>query len=210
MTARKPRFETREEWLNLLVGTLRDPFKRIGAPLPRRLRIAIGFPSSGNRGKAIGECWTDTSSADAHFEIFIRPDQADELEVAAILTHELTHAAVGIAAGHGPKFRRVAVALGLVGKMKATRPGPEFVKLVAPALKSLGRIPHATLNADTASTGRKKQSTRLIKCSCETCGYTTRTARKWIDDVGAPVCPVDDHGPMTAELPADDEEGEGA
>ena len=38
---------------------------------------------------------------------------------------------------------------------------------------------------------RKKQTTRLIKCSCSACGYTARTSRKWLDTAGAPICPTD-------------------
>lgn len=45
-----------------------------------------------------------------------------------------------------------------------------------------------------------KQSTRLLKAVCQAnqdgqqCGYTVRVTRKWVDQLGAPPCPV--HGPM--------------
>src|SRR3546814_5983050 len=76
----------------------------LDAPLPARIRVAIGFTSSGRKGKAIGECWDNRLSADGHFEIFIRPDLAHApdampAQIAAILAHELVHAAVGIPAG---------------------------------------------------------------------------------------------------------------
>jgi hypothetical protein len=45
----------------------------------------------------------------------------------------------------------------------------------------------------------------MIKCECETCGYIVRTARRWIEEMGAPHCPA--HGPMTCELP-DEDQGE--
>src|SRR3546814_3233076 len=66
--------------------------------------VAIGFTSAGAKGKAIGECWDNRLSADGHFEIFIRPDLAHApdampAQIAAILAHELVHAAVGIPAG---------------------------------------------------------------------------------------------------------------
>jgi hypothetical protein len=38
---------------------------------------------------------------------------------------------------------------------------------------------------------RKKRTTRLLKCECEACGYTARVTRKWVDEAGAPICPVD-------------------
>src|SRR3546814_12784279 len=81
-------------------------FAALDAPLPARIRVAIGFTSSGRKGKAIGECWDNRLNAVGHFEIFIRPDLAhapDAMpeQIAAILAHELVHAAVGIPAG-GP------------------------------------------------------------------------------------------------------------
>jgi hypothetical protein len=85
-------------------------FITLRAPLPPQLRIAIGFTSSGRRSKNIGECWDNQCSEDRHFEIFIRPNlRASKdlmpMQVAAILGHELVHAAVGVAARHGKEFR---------------------------------------------------------------------------------------------------------
>jgi hypothetical protein len=95
-------------------------FQRLGAPLPNQLRIAIGFTSRGRRSRNIGECWDNQCSEDRHFEIFIRPDVSESkdlmpMQIAAILGHELVHATVGVAAGHGREFRRVAKGIGLVG-----------------------------------------------------------------------------------------------
>jgi hypothetical protein len=67
----------REAWLNDVAQRLRRAFADLGAPLPDRLRIAIGFPSSGRRAKATGECWDSTASADGTFEILVRPDLAE-------------------------------------------------------------------------------------------------------------------------------------
>ena len=44
----------------------------------------------------------------------------------------------------------------------------------------------------------------MLKCECATCGYTVRTARKWLEQAGAPLCPIEDHGQMEHE-PLDDE-----
>ena len=181
---------TREAWLNALALELAPAFALHDAPLPKKIRIAIGFPSGGARGKGIGECWDSTASADGAFEILIRPDRHDPLDVAQILAHELCHAAAGIKAGHGKGFKRVATAIGLEGKMKHTTAGPKFLALVKMPLHNVGKLPHAKLDTSAALTTRpKKQTTRLLKCSCETCGYTVRVARKWIDEAGAPFCP---------------------
>jgi hypothetical protein len=190
--------QNRETWLNAVAAKLAPAFAERGAALPERIRIAIGFPSTGARGKRIGECWDKTASRDGTFEIMIRPDIDDPTEAAAILAHELCHAAVGIPAGHGPKFRKIALAIGLEGKMKSTTAGPEFLALIKPILAKVGALPHQRLDLTGLTTKPKKQSARLIKCECETCGYVVRTARKWLDEKGAPHCP--EHGPMVSDL----------
>jgi hypothetical protein len=198
----------RETWLNQIAAKLAPTFAEKGAPLPARIRIAIAFPSTGSRGKRIGECWDKTASGDGSFEIMIRPDIDDPTEAAAILTHELCHAAAGIAAGHGKAFKRIANAMGLVGPMKSTTAGPEFLALAAPILSKVGPLPHARLDLGGLTTKPKKQTARLIKCECDECGYIVRTARKWIMDAGAPICPAKGHGPMIADMIEDDDDTE--
>lgn len=150
-----------------------------------RLRIAIGFTSSGRRSKRIGECWDNRCSEDGYFEIFIRPDLGESkellpMQVAAILGHELVHAAVGIAAGHGREFRRVAKGIGLAGSMAATTAGPAFEMAMQPILLAAGPLPHGRLRlaagANSHSGRRRPHSSRQIKCTCGDCGYTVHTA----------------------------------
>lgn len=194
--------QTREEWLNAVALAMGPWFESVGAPLTK-FRVSIGFPSKGAKGKAIGECWTDEASADKHHEIFIRPDRSDSVDVAAILAHELVHAAVGIPAGHGKAFKRVALAIGLEGKMKATVPGDKFKEAIAPILDKFGPIPHATLKLGVSS-GDPKQTTRQIKCSCVDpgCEFKVRASRKILVEIGLPHCPK--HGEMEAEADLSD------
>ena len=165
-----------ETWLNLVAVEMRPWFSDLGYELPP-YRLTIGFPSTGKRGRAIGECWDASASGDGVHEILIRPDQDDPVNVCQILAHELVHAAVGIPAGHKGPFRKVAVALGLEGKMTATVAGPAFVARLAPVLDKVGPLPHAALGIGN-SNAPKKQGTRLIKCECEECGYTGVRTRK--------------------------------
>lgn len=51
----------------------------------------------------------------------------------------------------------------------------------------------------------KKQKTRMLKCECAECGYTVRTARKWLEQAGAPLCPIEGHGVMEHEPLGDDD-----
>ena len=101
--------ETRESWLNAVAAGMAPLFEVLDAPLPDRVRVAIGFTSRGAKAKAIGECWDNRLSADGHFEIFIRPDLAHApdampAQIAAILAQELVHAAVGTRQGMGRRL----------------------------------------------------------------------------------------------------------
>jgi hypothetical protein len=82
---------------------------------------------------------------------------------------------------------------------------------VAPILEAIGPLPHARLDTDrkpeadsgeaedaSISTRPRKQANRHVKCTCTTYGYVVRTARKWLDDIGPPLCPQ--HGPMVSEI----------
>src|SRR6266404_3727145 len=195
----------REEWLNQVAERMAPWFEDQGYSLPR-YRVAIGFPSTGKRGKRIGECWDGRASADGTFEVLIRPDQSDPIEVAAILAHELVHAAVGLECGHKGAFRKVATRIGLEGKMTATRPGAAFKSNIAPILAAVGPLPHAALGFG-ASSAPPKQKARLLKAECGDCGYTVRVTRKWVDDAGAPHCPK--HGAMQVDGIEDPEDADG-
>ena len=63
-----------ESGLNRVAAGMAPLFKTLDAPLPARVRVALGFTSRGAKGKAIGECWDNRLSGEGHFEIFIRPD----------------------------------------------------------------------------------------------------------------------------------------
>jgi hypothetical protein len=179
---------TREEWLNKMTDKLRNDFIEAGGELPENIRVTCGWPSQGAKAKKkrrIGECWGDDRSGDGHFEIFISPLLDDKVEVAAVLIHELTHAAVGIEAGHKAAFRKVATAMGLEGKMTATTPSKALEEHLTLVTAEVGPYPHAKL-----SFSRKKvQGTRMIKVQCPDpgCGYILRTTQKWID-IGLPTC----------------------
>ena len=193
--ARPNAHQHREAWLHALMGELRGPFKRLGHPIPEKVRIGVGFPSVrgiASKNQRIGECWSNQRSGDDHHEIIISPVIADGMRVAGILAHELIHAAVGVKHGHKGPFRAMAHGLGLEGKMTATTEGEAFKRLVAPILEAVGPYPHDELHPMT--NGRKKQVARLIKCECTECGYVARVARQWIEDQGAPHCPA--HGEM--------------
>lgn len=188
---------TREEWLLLAVQNMAGSlFKRQGKEVPTRLRVSCGFPAGrGAKNKEmIGQCWQPAASADDHYEIFISPKLDDGEEVLSTLAHEICHAVLPLGTGHKKPFKTLAYAIGLEGKATATVAGPAFKQYAADTLKILGQYPHGKLTAELS--GVKKQSTRMVKCECTTCGYTVRTTKKWLA-VGVPHCP--NHGEMIAE-----------
>lgn len=169
---------TREEWLNAFVAAARPVFKQRGHELPEKIRVSVGFMF--RSPKAIGQCWHEAASSDGTREIFINPSQADSARVADILTHELAHTLFGPDEKHGKNFKKAVTDLGLEGKATATVAGPVWREWAHPILQGLGPIPHAVL--DPALSGVKKQSTRLLKCECEDCGFTFRATAKWVSN----------------------------
>lgn len=178
----------REEWLNQLVAELRPMFVAINAPLPEKIRVTCGLPSHKARSldRAIGEHWAPAASADGHDEIFISPVVAEPMDVAAILVHELAHAATP-GAGHKGEFVRVIRALWLEGKATATVAGQVFRENFGPIVEAIGPYPHAALNVGLV---RKVQSTRLLGAECPMCGYKIWLTNKWVMK-GLPDCPTD-------------------
>lgn len=178
--------KTREEWLIALTDILRTDFESIGVTLPDRIKLSCGWPSGGGRNtKRIGQCWNKSVSREGNTEIFISPTVDDSVEVAAILVHELVHAAIGTEKGHGKEFKKVALAMGLTGKMRSTSAGAELRERLIDIVNSVGAYPHACLSLD--SNGRKKEGTRLLKVKCPSCGYIVRTTAVWLT-VGTPTC----------------------
>lgn len=185
---------TREQWLAALVDRLRPVFGERGLAIPAAIRVSCGWPSRaalGRSARRIGECWSPSRSGDWTTEVFISPCLDDSLRVGDVLVHELVHAAVGTAAGHGPVFRRAALAVGLTGKMTGTVRGPACEAYLIAAVRALGLYPHATIGGshDRPVDAGKKQTCRLIKVACPSCEYIIRTTRRWLD-VAVPTCPA--------------------
>src|SRR3954447_142955 len=86
------RHDTRESWLRSATRELgATHFREHGYTLPDKIRFAIAFTSTGRKGTRVGECWDASISDDSHYEIFIRADLADPVEVLGVLVKELVH-----------------------------------------------------------------------------------------------------------------------
>lgn len=190
--------QTREQWLEKAVVLLTPLFKKQGYKVPK-MRVSCGWPSSRGISKkplgsiAIGECWAAQASTDKKPQIFISPRiaKADgQYGVLPVLAHEMGHGIVGNKHGHDEVFGKCVRSVHLEGKLTHTVGGEEFFKTVRPILKKLGKYPHAELKPGYRPV--KKQTTRLVKCECKDCGYNCRVTRKWLEEVGAPLCPCNE------------------
>lgn len=184
---------TREEWLLKATEKLVPHFQAAGYEMPK-VRVSVGWPK-GARKLTIGQCFKSVCAKDGIAQIFISPvleDVTAPQGVLATLVHELLHACDDCESGHGAGFKRGMKPLGLEGKATATRAGEELTVKLKEIAAELGEYPHAQLNI---SSQIKKQKTRLLKVSCDACGYTARVTTKWLDSVGAPICPCN-HEPM--------------
>lgn len=180
--------KTREQWLQELTELMRiELFAPLNYVVPR-VQVSVGFTSKGRGGakKArVGECWDTSCADDGLHHIFVVPTY-DAIYTAGTLAHELVHATVGIAEGHNKVFKKCAVGIGLEGKMTATTSGAELESKIVKWIETIGEYPHGLLKANAST--KKKQTTRMVKCECELCGYTVRTSSKWLE-VAVPVCP---------------------
>lgn len=186
---------TREDWLTAAVDELRPFFLSNGVSITDKVRVSCALPSNAKRTnfKSVGECFPNTNSADAHFEIFISPVLADPVKVFETLVAMLCHTAKG-ALNHGKPYQRVADAMHLLpngtasARYKSVTHGGAFVAAYQQIIDSLGAYVHAELSASVG----KKQGTRMLKCVCPSCGYTVRLTAKWAfkhGNLNLPLCP---------------------
>ena len=183
---------TREQYLNKMTIELNNRvFKQHGYELNiPKIKISCGYPSKGGtarKRKTLGECYHD--SLNGYNEIFINPCLSDSIKVGDVLTHELVHAYDNCIDGHGKKFRKIAIAVGLEGKMTSTNAGEKLTETLKEIVKDIGEYPHEELKFENT----KKQTTRMVKVYCPECelegsNNILRTSRKNLEENGTPLC----------------------
>jgi hypothetical protein len=217
------RHEFREAWLRAATMELRSYFVAAGYNVPENIRFAIAFTSTGRRGNRRSESWHASSSGDNHYEIFIRADIAEPIEVLALLSKELVHTVLPDGTGHGKEFREAAMKIGLLPPMREARPAPHLVERLEKLATLLGPLPHDRLNITheplsavnparpfdhaISLNGHRSQTSRMFRAACRApgCTFLVRVAAEKVREIGPPHCPR--HGAMVVDLPAD-EQGE--
>jgi hypothetical protein len=174
----------REEWLNTALNDhLRPRFAEIGHPLPEKVRVSVGWPGGrGPKRNTIGQCWPASTVEDGVAALFISPTLNDPIRVLDVLIHEAVHS-IGME-GHRKEFSEVAAKMGLVKPWTHTVASPELKEWLKEIAEKMGAYDHGAIKQASII----RQTTRLLKVSCPTDGYTARITRKWID-VGLPICP---------------------
>lgn len=183
----KIKYETREEWLHAAINVFRSWFADTDTPLPEDLRISVGWvkPARNNSKKrTIGWCFRKSAAADEISQVFISPELDNPVEILSTTLHELCHAATD-GDGHGAKFRKIALAVGLTGKMTETVAGENLAKELADLAKDLGPFPHAKLTRTMSTKG--KHGRYQTKLECSLCGFDIPSvSRKKLDEFGMP------------------------
>lgn len=178
----------REQWLTLLMTNLASYMEEVEPSSTGKMaawRVSCGWPGGGSRRKRIGECWSQTCSKGGMVEMFISPLLESPGDIDHVLLHEMVHASVGTKCGHRGPFAKLARKLGLKGKLTSTFAGPELRERLDAIVADMPAYPHSAINPKDVD--RKVQSTRMVKCRCDECGYIIRTTRKWLDK-GVPFC----------------------
>jgi hypothetical protein len=215
------RHEFRESWLRAATAELRPYFASSGYQVPDNIRFSIAFTSTGRRGNRRSESWHSSSSADSAYEIFIRPDIAEPIDVLVLLVKELVHTALPDGTAHGKEFREAAMKIGLLPPMREARPAPHLIERLEKLAALLGPLPHDRLNIaheplsainpakpfDRAVSlnGHRTQTSRMFKAVCQApgCIFLVRVAVEKVREVGPPHCPK--HGAMAVDLPAEEQ-----
>lgn len=179
---------TRELWLERAVKKLIPLVLKAdaNADIPA-MRVSVGWPGGKTGPRTIGQCWAPEAASDGVAQIFISPVLDDEIRVLSTLLHEMVHAIDRNKSGHTGAFRKLAVSVGLEGRMTATTPNEELVVFLKVVAESLGAYSHAKLTP-SKGTGPSR-NTSMQKAFCSETGYTARIANKWLIEYGAPECP---------------------
>jgi hypothetical protein len=191
-------------------------FERAGVEVPTDVHISVGFKPGGGpeSAKVMGCCYVRLASSGNVNEIFISPEWDNPGDVLETLAHELIHAASDCQDGHGPGFKRDALAFGFLSPMTSTPASDELKLFLRMVAATLGPFPHSATrimalkrrpktdpvkpdgnaSADGGDggkqhSGRPKQNTSMLKLECinPTCGFIARATAKNLD-MGMPIC----------------------
>lgn len=203
---------TREEWLQRAIELLRPMFVQVGAPLPEKVYVSVGFGGAGGRyeKKVLGVCYKRRVSEDGANQIFISPTLGDTAHVLDVLIHQLIHASDDGESGHRGHFAETATRLGLTGSMTATVADISLTAELMVMAAEIGEYPHSVMSipartkvtpgvpvpagpGGTISSAPGPQKNRWISFQCPDHRVPVRMSRTRAAQ-GAPLCGHDQEG----------------
>lgn len=190
----KVKHKTREQWLEAAVKELTKLFTKAGYEVPQ-VRVSVGWPGGrGKKANVIGQCFATTSTDDKVAQIFVSPTVADPLKALVVLAHELIHAVDDCQSGHKKTFIKIAKELGFTPKWTVATPDTitdAFKEKLEAIAERLGAYPHSAIRPTDRPVVQKTYMVLVESVDCDECdeGYKLRMTQKWLDEVGAPLCP---------------------
>jgi hypothetical protein len=179
----------REQWLMAAVGHITPIFESRGHVVPR-VKVSVGFPSTGGKGRHLGQCWSSKAAEDGINQIFIAPHLKTPLDFLNTLVHELVHAVDNCKSGHGEGFRKIALNVGLKGPMRSAGAGDHLKQDLIRITEKLGAFPHGRLSLPIPAAQKASKRPGAI---CTKCGYEVVMLKKHLH-LGPPICPKDMEG----------------
>ena len=161
-------------------------FERMGYSVPQ-VKVSVGFPSTGGKGRHLGQCWSSKAAEDNINQIFIAPHLKTPLDFLDTLVHELVHAVDNCESGHGEGFKKIALDVGLKGPMRSAGAGEILQQNLMRITEKLGAFPHGRLNLPIRTAQKVAKRPGAI---CTNCGYEVVMLRKHLY-LGPPICPKD-------------------
>lgn len=176
----------REQWLMAAVEHIVPIFEERGYLVPI-VKVSVGFPSTGAKGRHLGQCWSTRSSIDGVNQIFIAPHLETPFDFLDTLVHELVHAVDDCKSGHGENFKKIAKDVGLLGPMRSASAGALLKYQLNEIAEKLGYFPHGRLSLPIRN---MQNAAKRPGARCSKCGYEVVMLKKHLE-VGPPICPRD-------------------
>lgn len=176
----------REQWLMSAVDHLAPLFERSGYSVPV-VKVSVGFPSTGAKGRHLGQCWSTKSAVDGINQIFIAPHLQTPFDFLDTLVHELVHAVDDCQSGHGGNFKKIAKDVGLKGPMRSAGAGEHLQQDLTRIAERLGPFPHGRLSLPIPLA---QKTPKRPGAKCGKCGYEVVMFKRHLS-IGPPICPID-------------------
>jgi hypothetical protein len=179
----------REQWLMSAVVQIAPIFESRGYLVPQ-VKVSVGFPSTGGKGRHLGQCWSSKSAEDQINQIFIAPHLKTPFDFLDTLVHELVHAVDDCQSGHGENFKKIAKDVGLKGPMRSAGAGEWLKQDLLRIAEKLGTFPHGRLSLPVRA---MQQAPKRPGAKCAKCGYEVVMLKRYLL-LGPPICPKDMEG----------------